>query len=214
MPTNHTVESGECMTSIADQHGFFWETLWELPENAELREKRKDPNTLVPGDSVYIPDLREKEVERKTGRTWRFRRKGIPAQVRLQLFNGEAPRANEEYEFEVEGRDKQEGKTDSDGVLVVYVPPSALTGKLTIGPDNQVYEFDFGKLQPIDTVEGVQARLNNLGYACGEVNGEMNDETKAAIEQFQRRFRLDPTGEADEATQAKLFEIHDAENEY
>jgi Putative peptidoglycan binding domain len=214
MATDHEVQLGECMTSIADQHGFFWEYLWGLPENAALREKREDPHTLAPGDIVHIPDLREKEVPVKTGRTWEFRKKGIPAQVRLQLFRGEEPRATEEYTFQVAGRRDQTGKTDGDGVLRVFIPPDAASGKLTIGPDEQVYEFDFGKLQPIETIEGVQARLNNLGYSCGEPNGELNDETRKAIGQFQRRFGLEPTGEPDEATKEKLIEVHDEENEY
>jgi hypothetical protein len=114
----------------------------------------------------------------------------------------------------VQGRGDQTGTTDGDGVLRVFIPPDASSGKLTIGPDEQVYELDFGKLQPIDTIEGVQARLNNLGYPCGPANGEMNDETRTALERFQRRFLLEPTGEIDDATREKLVEVHDEENEY
>ena len=49
MPDKHDVKPGDCILSIVDAKGFFWETLWEHPENGELREKRLDPNTLLPG---------------------------------------------------------------------------------------------------------------------------------------------------------------------
>jgi hypothetical protein len=31
MPTTHQVQQGECLVSIAESYGFFWETLWNLP---------------------------------------------------------------------------------------------------------------------------------------------------------------------------------------
>ena len=33
----HVVQKRDCITSIADQHGFYWETIWSHAENAGLR---------------------------------------------------------------------------------------------------------------------------------------------------------------------------------
>ena len=58
-------------------------------------------------------------------------------------------------------------------------------------------------------MSAVQRRLNNLGFLCGEPDGQLNDRTKEALLQFQARFELEETGEADDATRSKLEELHD-----
>ncbi len=73
--TDHPVEAGECLHAIAVRYGFFWETLWNLPENAELKKLRKGPESLEPGDVVHIPDLREKVSKCPTNNSYRFRKK-------------------------------------------------------------------------------------------------------------------------------------------
>ncbi|MGC9973362.1 MAG: LysM domain-containing protein [Bryobacteraceae bacterium] len=50
----HVVKQGDCMSSIADQYGFFWETLWNHERNAQLKERRKNPNVLMAGDPAVL----------------------------------------------------------------------------------------------------------------------------------------------------------------
>ena len=38
MPIEHTVQPGECIDSIAFQHGFFPDTLWDHGDNAALKQ--------------------------------------------------------------------------------------------------------------------------------------------------------------------------------
>ena len=56
MPTKHTVQEGECVSSIAHDYGLLPNTVWEYEENRTLRELRKNPNVLLPGDVLVIPD--------------------------------------------------------------------------------------------------------------------------------------------------------------
>jgi len=67
MPTTHQVQQGECLVSIAESYGFFWETRWNLPANKLIRDTRRDPTVLLPGDVVTIPEKTVKEYIRPTG---------------------------------------------------------------------------------------------------------------------------------------------------
>ena len=66
MPINYQVKQGDCISSIAFEHGFFGDTIWNHPNNKDLKTKRQDPNILMPGDMVFVPDKRLKEVSEST----------------------------------------------------------------------------------------------------------------------------------------------------
>jgi hypothetical protein len=65
VPQRHTVRQGDCIASISFRNGFLPETIWNDPNNAELR-RTKHPNILKPGDIVFIPDKRPKTSSLKT----------------------------------------------------------------------------------------------------------------------------------------------------
>ncbi len=53
----YTVKPGDYLVKIANEHGIAnWKTIWDHPNNAELRKKRKSPDVLFPGDQVYVCD--------------------------------------------------------------------------------------------------------------------------------------------------------------
>lgn len=162
----HQIAAGECFCTVAETSGHFWQTLWELPANAALRDARGNPNQLVAGDVVTVPPLRGKTVTIATGATHRFKRHGVPSfvRVRCELFG--APRADTPFVAEAPGL-RFEGKTDAAGVAVIPVAPQLRELHLTLGSGEaqQVLTIAVGGLAPIDTDEGVRARLRNLG--CG-----------------------------------------------
>ena len=80
---NYTVKQGDCISSIAQKHGLFWDKVWNHPKNANLQERRKDPNVLSPGDVVFVPDKDEKEESGATEQRHRFKRKGVPEKLRI-----------------------------------------------------------------------------------------------------------------------------------
>ena len=86
MDLKHRVQQGDCIASIAEAHGFFWETLWKLPENSGLKQLRKEPTILQEGDVVQIPELREKEEHCGTEARHKFTRKGVPAILRMRIL--------------------------------------------------------------------------------------------------------------------------------
>src|SRR5258708_29736807 len=97
MAVRHTVQQGESVISLSEQYGLFAETIWDDPANAALRKNRPDMNVLLPGDVVVIPDKRPRLEKRETGARHKFRRKGIPALFRLQVYDMHHPRATQNY---------------------------------------------------------------------------------------------------------------------
>jgi hypothetical protein len=205
---DHVVGEGECISSIALETGHFWETIWDDSANSELREIRQDPNVILPGDRVTIAEIRPKVVSKETEMRHRFVRRGEPARLRIRvLMEDDEPRANQPYTLEIDGQ-THEGTTDPEGQLEVPIPATAGRGRLTVGPDNAVFNLALGRVDPISELSGVQGRLNNLGYNVGPTDGELGSRTRAALKHFQRRNNLEPTGRPDQATRDRLREAH------
>jgi N-acetylmuramoyl-L-alanine amidase len=215
MPT-HTVKQGDTLLSIAAEHGFSsWETVWMAPENEELRKKRKDPQVLADGDSVFVPEKKTRIVHLETDKKHTFVVPRIKAWFRVTLRDNEGRLvANRRFQLEVAGKLKT-GTTDSSGKIELEVDPKPADGKLKVFLDdadpskNITWNVKLGHLDPLDKLSGVKARLSNLGFACGAIDDALNEETKTALRNFQIVYRLPVTGEADDATKGKLAAVHD-----
>lgn len=209
MPEQHEVQLGECISSIAFQYGFFPDTIWDHPSNSQLRSEREDPNVLAPGDVVNVPDKRPKEYTRSTGERHRFQKKNVPAMLNLTILDDGVARAFEPFEAIIDG-EVVKGATDGDGAISIPISPLAKRAKITVGDgdDKLVYELRLGHLPPIDRVEGVQARLENLSYPCGDEQGEVGPATLASMHSFQADHGLPQSDEIDDALRNKLVELH------
>lgn len=204
----YTVKQGDCISSIAFKYGFFPDTIWNDSKNSKLKQDRKDPNVLLPGDEVYIRDKEEKEESCASEKKHRFKRKGVPERLRIQFMDEEEkPRANEAYILEIDG-DLSEGKTDKDGKVEIWIPPNAKEGRITFRDSGEEYELELGELDPVTEITGVQARLSNLGFYEGEIDGKMSEELENAIRDFQDNKDLDPTGKLDESFRQKLKKVY------
>ena len=166
-------------------------------------ERRESPNIHVPGDVVVVPDKRVGVITASTGKAHRFRRKGVPSMLNVRLLDGGEPRASVAWTIEAGGRTLT-GTTDADGWLRCSLMPDVKEGVLRLDATGESWNFDIGNVHPIATPAGLQARLRNLGYSSGEITGELDDATVAALRNFQRDHGLAETGDADEATLQKL----------
>ncbi len=145
----------------------------------------------------------------------------VKAELRVQLAEGGKPLANKKYILDVkdEHRTYKYRETDGNGLVKEMVPVNAKDVKLLVGEykDNSFkpqYKFNLkiNHIDPIDTVSGVQARLNNLGFECGEVTDINNTSTKEAVRAFQEKYKNDglpANGDyKDKATQDKLKDVY------
>jgi hypothetical protein len=115
------------------------------------------------------------------------------------------------YLFELKTNDEQycfSATTDGRGIYEVKIPDTIQTATLNFEDISidLILEKDFPSAQ---TIRGAQARLNNLGYEPGPVDGSSGKRTKAALKAFQRNHpeanqSVAPSGELDQKTQDDL----------
>jgi hypothetical protein len=203
----HIVEQGEHLSSIAEKFGFHdFRTIWEDAQNAALREKRKNPHVLMPGDRVFIPEIKEKTEGRATGskHTFSVKTDKLKLKVLIQDVDGE-PIDDEEVGVLIEGtasREKLPG-----GMLEKNIKRTDRSGKIELR-DDQI-PVAIGDLDPVTEESGQLARLLNLGYYRRPLEPVDEDERKSAIEEFQCDQEIRPvTGICDASTQATLQDAH------
>lgn len=224
---DYVVRDGDCISSIAKSHGFFWETLWNNPGNSELKQVRKNPNVLLPGDRVTVPEKTRKDEDCAPEQRHRFRRKGEPSKIRFQLLRSPAdfllddtqaqrdmtdqPWGDVPYKVIIDG-EEFEGVSDSAGFVECAIPGDAKEGKIIIKPgepDERTIDLMLGALSPITELAGVVERLENLGFQCGDDEPEeVTPQLRSALGLFQEQNDLEVTGQPDEATRDKLVQVH------
>jgi hypothetical protein len=236
MPFEHKVVQGDCISSIAEAQGFFPDTIWNDPGNSDLKQQRKSPDILCPDDIVVVPDLEERNESAGTETRHRFRRKGVPAILKLQVLREaeqepvamgtgssrdeseyEAPdyepfkREDEpvrdaEYFFTAEDVE-QKGCTDGEGKLEVTIPPGAQTGRLRVVPESGDEIVLELQLGSMDPIDTETGIQSRL---CNlGFACELGGDTRAsALRLFQEKYGLSVTGEPDDDSLNKLEEIH------
>ncbi len=216
----HIAADGENLLLIAKQAGFRnWRTIFDHPNNKAFKQKNSDPYSIHTGDRVWIPEKMPRSgFKCEVGKEHQFVVKTLKASLYLVLENDDdLSYADRKYEIWINGQQygNEERRTSGDGVV---------TGEIPVVPEIELkiwfegdadepttYIVRTGDLDPIDTIAGVQDRLNNLGYDCGDEQGEIGPETKAALQAFQSDFGLTPTGEIDDATRRILQQEHDVQ---
>jgi hypothetical protein len=203
----HVVTDGDSMGSIGEQYGFAWQTLWDLPENAQLKALRQNPNVLRADDQVFVPDKRLKEEPGATARMHTFRLKGLPTKLNLVLKDMEGnPRVGVEYTLSIDNMEFS-GASGDGGLITQVIPPLAKKATLTL-PEDETYDFNLGYLDPTDYAKGVQGRLKNLGFYCADITDQLDEVTRDALRTFQQSAGLPVTGEPDKGTQDALISAH------
>lgn len=204
--TEHVVQQGECIESIAFEYGLFWETIWKHASNSGLRRSRASPNVLQRGDRVFVPERTPKTLTGATEKRHRFRRRGVPSKLKVILQDEEGKAlANLPCRVEIDGA-VQQCRTDGDGLVEVAISPGAHEASLFItrGGEEQVHELRLGHLDPADTPAGARHRLENLGIPAGESDEALG----TALRRFQKRQGLSESGKLDDSTVAALSKAH------
>ena len=211
----HTVQQGECLSSLADENRLpDWRTIYDHPENASFRKQHPNPNVIYPGDLVYIPDPDPEHFQKPTDKKHKFVVKR-PEKTLLRIVLADAdgkPYENSDYKLVI-GEKTYEGKTGGSGMLEEEIDSRAQSGMLTVWWPGELrrhsaWKLSIGHLDPVQWMTGIQARLNNLGYNSGPVDGIRGPITTAAVKEFQKKHKLAVDGIPGPITQGKLKEVY------
>jgi N-acetylmuramoyl-L-alanine amidase len=214
MPDYYTVQQGDHLSKIAKDNGFTdYTVIWDHPENADLKKQRQNPNVLLPGDQIFVPGMEEKQESGATDKRHTFTVDKKILKLRLVLEDiYEKPIAGAQCALLV-GDQTFQVTTDGQGKLEQEIPLDSTEAFLAIRGDqtpfaNEVIAIKIGHLDPIDELSGQIARLNNLGYFPGNLDGSDADAFQSAVEEFQCDHGLKVDGDCGPKTQAKLKEVH------
>lgn len=217
MARRHTIAEGEHVVTVAARFGFRnWRTIWEHPDNAALRAARVNPFTLVPGDVLVVPERAARSFEVRTGAVHAFTLEFLEAALNLRLLRADAAPFGERPTRIRTGAGSAAGdpatfredepKTDQAGKLGTVISELATQGELTVmkAPETagqppapeHTYRLLIGLLQPVNSIAGQQARLQNLGYFAGFTKRDLRQLTWA-IEEFEFDHGLPVRGRPD-----------------
>jgi len=218
--TEHEVQPGECLSSIAKLYGFGdWHTIYDDPANADFKQHRPNPNIIYPGDILYIPEKELGKESRPTDQKHRFQAGGPKTVLRLALKDKKwKPLTGKKYKL-ILGDQTLEGNTDGDGVLEEPIAADAEQADLTVWPDTDsstktyAWTLLLGHLDPVEKFSGLEARLNNLGLPCGDITTKPSEDQQRAIAErldlFRARVGMTQDPPDDDQTRQRLVEKHD-----
>ena len=219
LASKHAVKQGERLPTIARAEGFArWETVWDFPGNAELRELRGSPFVLSAGDEVAIPSKLARVAEVPGGEA-EYVVQSAPETLCVRFAEAEAMGATVLFRATPDaGDDAFEGELAEDGTMELELPPEAkkVVVELFCGDGDDpfvTYELAVGELDPAGQPTGVQMRLANLGYYGGKVEGDIGEVTKAAIVRFRREYGLSLSDAIDDELREALQWVHDDDDD-
>lgn len=208
----YVVKQGDYLMRIAHQLGFDADEVWADPKNEEIKGKR-DPNILMPGDVLYVPEDPPKPDLSVNGGSSNDYAAHVPEiVVRLVMQDGDGPIANEPYVINGLG-DPVSGTTDGDGRLAFTATTLVRELELVFPKRNVAHAVQIGDMDPLDEAMGVKKRLQHLGYTDPddeerEDGGDEDTISPAVLRGFQAANGLPATGALDDATRALLKEKH------
>lgn len=216
MSETYTVVQGDHLSRVAAQFGFAdYLTIWDHASNASLKKARDNPNVLLPGDRLFIPDLEPKRETVATGKTHPFQLRIETLMLRIGLEDVLfKPLANVKCELTIDGQ-LFSLLTNAKGQFEHVLLPTAEKAELRIRDgatrtDDLLIPVRIGHLNPIESVTGQKARLNNLGYFAGAVDKDDERLFRSAVEEFQcdQLGHAAVDGKCGPKTQAKLKAMH------
>lgn len=168
----------------------------------------RSPSLLHAGDRLYLPRAGKRGEKRHRllgGQDNRFITPGHGRKLRFILAEKGQVLAGVAYTIEVTGL-TIEGSTDAQGAVDARIPLDATEAWLIVSGRER--RLVLGGLDPLHMVTGIQARLSNLGFHTGAIDGVLGPLTRRAIRKFQASRSLLVDGIAGPKTREALLSAY------
>lgn len=210
MPIKHTIVQGEYLTKIALKYGIPADTIWNDPYNAQLKQKRKSPHVLLPGDVLYIRDKADKNDGRATDsiHTYVVPRKTITLKLTLLDWD-QTPIASTPCILHIDSQIIRMA-TDGSGKIEKEITVAATTGTLKVRGYTEEFQIQVGSLDPSSEATGLQGRLRNLAYLPNDDRPPDPDTLNSAVQEFQCNAGISVDGIVGPQTLSTLEKTHGA----
>jgi hypothetical protein len=205
---SHTVKQGDTLNKIARAHGLKdGKTLYDAAENAALRKKRPNPDRIRPGDQVNIPSRKAAAVQAPLGSLVRLvvERPPLAAVLKLRLVDAEE-RPLEGVTYYVEGAGVSYSGELAGGRIQHDFPEHCEEVTLSLVGEDLFSQQTLSLVHEEDDVSSLQARLSNLGWYSGAVDGQESDALSAAVAYYRKERNAAGGAGVDGALEARIDE--------
>lgn len=136
MARSHTIAEGDCCSSLAAAAGLMdHHAVYDHGDNAALKAARPNPNMLVVGDVVSVPDVETKTVDAATTRRHRYVVTTRAVKLRVKVLDREGnPLSGKAWRVTFPGG-QRDGALGGDGKIEVELPATATAATLVLDPD-------------------------------------------------------------------------------
>jgi hypothetical protein len=163
----YVLRYNDYVLKLAHQFGFDPDVVWNDARNASLRELRNNPNILLGGDIIYLPDA-DSDPEKHhlvVGTTNTFVAPEPPRATLSVKFVGADRSTYASRAFALDECSDLTGLATDDTGLAIFEVPVNMDRVTLVFPDTgESHTLLIGALNPIDTPIGLFQRLQNLGH--------------------------------------------------
>jgi hypothetical protein len=216
----HVVRQGDYVAKIAAGEGLTEEAVWNDPANKDLAALRQNPNVLLPGDVLRLPDPPRATSRVTKGSSNAYTALVRPVRVSLAFAHRGEVLAGAAYEVHGLGK-VVAGTTDGDGRATIEATTRVDEFVVKFAAQKLAFRARIGHLDPAAEPSGAAHRLANLGHALPGMSPRLHQqvgglvakgtfarEFETSLKAFQKANGLAQSGEVDDETSRGLIDAH------
>ena len=175
----YVIRGSDYLSKLAHKFGFDADAVWNDPNNSDLRKLRTNPEILLAGDILQVPESSFEPPPAQPlviGTTNTFTAPAPPTVTIKHKFVGVDPSIYASKAYTVRELDDLKGlQTDADGLVTFEVAVTLESATIRFTETGEEWTLAIGGLDPINSTIGIFQRLQGLGYIGEAKEFDMGD---------------------------------------